>query len=169
MELKHKSGIRDVALVAVLTALLTGAKLAFSLLPNIEPTSFLLIVYTLAFGWRRVRYILPLFVLTEGLLYGFGLWWFSYLYVWAILVGVTYLFRRERSPLVWAIISALYGLLFGLLCSLPTLCVGGFAAAFAWWIAGIPFDLLHGGGNFLFCLLLFRPVMRFLEQHSPKG
>ena len=33
---------------------------------------------------------------------------------------------------------------------------------FAWWIAGIPFDLVHGISNLIIGLVLFRPAKRIL-------
>ena len=39
---------------------------------------------------------------------------------------------------------------------------GGPAVALSWWISGIPFDLLHCGGNFVMVLVLFKPLRRLL-------
>ena len=30
---------------------------------------------------------------------------------------------------------------------------------FTWWIAGIPYDILHGISNFAACLVLYKPLM----------
>ena len=35
---------------------------------------------------------------------------------------------------------------------------------FNWWIAGIPFDLIHGASNFLIMLLLYKPVRRVMDN-----
>jgi hypothetical protein len=32
------------------------------------------------------------------------------------------------------------------------------------WVSGIPFDLLHCGGNFVMALVLFRPLRRLMEK-----
>lgn len=60
-------------------------------------------------------YTLAVFVLLEGLLYGFGLWWFSYLYIWAILAVAAWLFRKMESRLGWGLLCGFYGLIFGTL------------------------------------------------------
>ena len=69
---------------AFLAAILVIVQVAFSFLPNIEFVSLLIILYTLVFEKRTVV-IIYLFALLEGILYGFGVWWIMYLYVWTIL------------------------------------------------------------------------------------
>ena len=71
--------------------------------------------------------------------------------------------RRERSPLLWAAAGGAFGLSFGALCALPYL-AGGPWAAFAYWTAGIPFDLLHCAGNFSLTLALERPLYTLLAK-----
>ena len=36
--------------------------------------------------------------------------------------------------------------------------------ALAWWVSGIPFDLLHCAGNFAMALVLFRPCRQVLTR-----
>ena len=115
-------------------------------------------------------YIIYLFALLEGITYGFGIWWFMYLYVWTILWAIVMLLGRQpRSSLFWAIIAAFFGLFFGLLCSFPYLVTGGIAMAFSWWITGIPFDISHCVFNFLIVLVLFRPLDRLFSYLKSKG
>lgn len=148
---------RDIVICGILSALLIIVQVAFASLPNIEFVSFLIIIYTL-FYRKKIIMILATFILVEGILYGFGLWWFTYLYVWAILSVVTYALRKMNSALGWAIVSGFFGLSFGLLCSFVYLLIGGWSMALSWWISGIPFDLIHCVSNFLVCLFLYRPV-----------
>lgn len=147
---------------AFLTAILFVLQIALSYLPNIELVSLFVILYTLMLG-RRVTPILTAFTLLEGTIYGFGVWWFSYLYIWPILAGMTWLLKRAGVPdWCYAVLSCLHGLGFGFLCSLPYLS-GGIGAAFTWWIAGIPFDLVHGVSNLILAWILFRPLRRVLS------
>ena len=61
-------------------------------------------------------------------------------------------------------ISGAFGLVFGALCAIPYLISGGPGAAFAYWSAGIPYDILHCGGNFVLTLILYNPVLRLLKH-----
>ena len=153
---------RQLALPGILTAVLLGGQVALAALPNVEIVSLLVILYSLLLG-RRVFLVVYAFALLEGFLYGFGLWWISYLYAWPLLAGlVLILGRRERPALFWALVSGFFGLGFGALCALPYLAAGGPAAALSYWLAGLGFDLIHCGGNFGMCLLLFRPLHQLL-------
>ena len=167
----RRSIARDVATAGIMIAMIEVCKLAMQGLPNIEMTSFLLILFTLHFGHLTLLTV-PALILIEGLIYGFGLWWVMYLYAWPLLALIAYLFRKSDSAFFWAIVSGVFGLLFGLLCSFPYFFIGataggisgGLRALFAWWIAGIPYDLLHGAGNFALMLALYRPVSSLLRR-----
>ena len=153
-----KNSVFDVALVGIMVAVIEVCKVAMMELPNIELTSFWLLIFSKHFG-RRVYWVIPVFILIEGALFGFGDWWVMYLYAWPLLVLAARLFRKSDEALTWAIISGVFGLLFGLLCALTKIFfMGSVQAAFAWWIAGIPWDFVHGGANFVLMLLLYKPM-----------
>ena len=98
-------------LCALLAALMMVLKMAMAPLPNIEPVSLLILVYALVFG-RQVYYIVFTYVLLEGLVFGFGLWWLSYLYIWPLWAALVLLLGRSgtRPPLLWAAASGIFGL-----------------------------------------------------------
>lgn len=160
----------DVALVGMMVAVIEACKLAMTTLPNVELTSFWVILFALCFG-RLVILVIPAVILIEGLIYGFGLWWVMYLYAWPLLAWVVFRLRSMDSALGWAVVSGLFGLMFGALCSIPYGVIGavdglasGLRAAFVWWIAGIPFDLIHAAGNFALMLVLYRPMRRAMDS-----
>ena len=148
--------VKDIAVIGMLSALLITVQVGLSFLPNIELVSALIILITLVFG-RKTLYIIYVFVAVEGIIYGFGIWWFNYLYVWTVLYFVVILLRKFRSPLLWAAVSGIFGVTFGALCSIPYFIMGGIASAAAYWIAGIPFDIIHGISNFIIALFVFIP------------
>lgn len=149
--------------MGLFAAVLFAGQVALASVPNVEIVSLLVILYTLALG-RRVLFVIYTFVLLEGIFYGFGIWWVSYLYVWPLLALVTLAFRRVDSLLFFSILSGFFGLFFGALCAIPYLFAGGAAAAFAYWISGLPFDLIHCGGNFAVCLVLYKPLRRVIGR-----
>ena len=163
--MKRKSALtaRDVAVMGMLTAVLFGAKTIMVPLPNIEPVSLLVMVYVSVLGLKA---LLPIYayVMLEIFTWGFGYWSACYLYVWLALALAAWGLRRMESPLGWAILSGAFGLGFGALCSLTYWVSGGWAFALSWWLSGIPFDLLHGVGNFALTLALFRPCQNLLRR-----
>lgn len=146
----------------VLGALTFAAKLVMSPLPNIEPVSLLVMLFSVTFG-KKALFPIYVYVLLELSVFGLGLWTAAYLYIWALLALAACLLRRMESPLGWAILSGTFGLLFGGLCAPVCLLTGGPAFAWSWWLSGIPFDLFHCAGNFALALVLFRPARRLLE------
>lgn len=161
---------QDVATAALMVALIEVFKFFMQAMPNIEMTSFLIILFALRFG-RLTYYAIPAFILIEGLIYGFGLWWVMYLYAWPLLALFARAFSRVDSAFFWAMVSGAFGLLFGFLCAIPYFFIGlpgGFSAGlvqmFSWWVAGIPFDLIHGISNFALMLALYRPISDLLRR-----
>lgn len=148
--------------MGALSAILLAGQLGLAFLPNIEVVSTLIILYTLTYK-KLVFPVIFTFVLLEGMVFGFGIWWISYLYIWNILALIVLVLQKIDSALLWAVISGAFGLLFGALCAIPYLITGGPGAAIAYWSAGIPYDILHCGGNFVLTLILFRPLLRLLK------
>ena len=167
---KSQFSILDIARIGLMVAVIEVSKFALSSMPNIELTSFWLIMFTLFIGWKIVA-VVPVFILIEGALYGIHLWWFMYLYAWPLLVLITWILRKNTSPVLWAIVSGIFGLCFGGLCSIPYFFIGmsgggiaaGFRAAFTWWAAGIPWDFIHCAGNFTIMLVLYHPVSKAMN------
>lgn len=158
-----KLNVKELVLIALLSALLLVSQVALAFLPNMEVVSLLVILYTLFFK-KKTLYIIYIFAILEGLVYGFGTWWIMYLYVWTILWGITMFLKEEKSPVIWAFISGFFGLFFGTLCSVPYFFIGGVAMGFSWIAAGLMADVIHGIGNFVAALLLFKPLYTAFEK-----
>jgi hypothetical protein len=163
--MKKGFSIKDIAYIGMAVALIESCKVALSFLPNIELTSFWLVMFTLFMGWKALV-IIPVFITIEASLYGPHVWIIMYLYVWPILVLLTLLFRKNKSALFWALLSGFFGLAFGLLCTpaqvifftKPDTIQKALKAGFTWWVAGIPFDIAHCIGNFSLMLVLYHPI-----------
>ena len=156
--------LKDLTALAVFAALMIALQVALAGLPNIELVTLMIILATCVLGWKSLLSV-AIFILAEGLLYGFGIWWFNYLYVWPLLVLMVMALRKWSHPLLWAVLGALYGLLFGTLCSVPYFFAGGFAAGVGYIVSGLPFDLAHCAGNFISVLLLFYPLEQVLKKY----
>lgn len=164
---KKKTGkpflsVREICLFSFLGALIFMFKLVMAPLPNIEPVSLMILILAKEFRAKGLIAVV-IYICLEFLIYGIALWSLAYLYVWFILYGLAY-WIRKTGVLDHAILSAFFGLSFGFLCGLSMELFGGFSAFLSWWIAGIPFDLLHAAGNFTLCLLLYKPLVQIFEM-----
>jgi len=150
-------------LFAILGAMTFAAKYVMSFLPNIEPTSLMVMLFAVIFGWKAL-YPVYLYVLMEIMLYGINLWNLNYLYIWAILLVAACFMRPLKNPVWWALLSGLFGLAFGFLCSPVYVFLNGWDFAVRWWLAGLSFDVTHAVGNFVIALVLFVPLRNLLER-----
>ena len=153
----------DITQIALMVAVIEVSKIALSNIPNVELTSFWIIMFTLYFR-KRIFYVIPVFILMEGMIYGFGLWWIMYLYAWPILAIVVLTMCKLKSAWDYAMVSGVFGLLFGFLCAIPYIFTSGLTGAFVWWVHGIPWDLVHGIANFAIMLILFKPMQTVMSK-----
>ena len=155
--------LREWILFGILGAMTFALKLGMAALPNIEPVSLCLLVFGAVFGYKAL-YPTFVYVMLEILCFGLGVWNVYYLYVWPMLVITAIFLRGIKQPLVWALVSGVYGLLFGALCGIADIFIGGLGYAVAKWASGIPFDIAHCIGNFIIALVLFKPLRELLEK-----
>ena len=88
---KTNTALKDLILSGLFGALLLAVQVVLAPLPNVELVSLLVALYAIEFP-RQIPGALAVFVLLEGLIYGFGIWWVMYLYVWPLLAAVCWLF-----------------------------------------------------------------------------
>lgn len=154
--------VRELAELALLTALVAGGKEAMNALPNIHPVTLLLLLAVLRHG-RRALYVAFGFSLIEVSLYGASS--LAYLYLWPLLVLAAIPFRSSRSRLFWGAFAGIFGMSFGALCAIPYFVIGGWQAALSYWVSGIPFDLVHGISSAVLVYLLLLPLHRLMERY----
>ena len=163
MAMRPKLPLREMVLFGVLGALTFALQVVMAPLPNIEPVSLMVMLFAVTFGWKGL-YPTYIFVVMEILFYGIGGWAMYYLYIWVALFVAARLLRNMEHPLAWAILSGAYGLLFGALCALLDVFIGGVGYAVAKWASGITFDLAHCVGNFVIALVLFVPLRKLFAK-----
>ena len=161
--LAGKFSAYEICSLALIGALMFAIKAALAALPNIHLNAVLIILAVVFFGAKAIYSVL-IYIMLEGMIFGFGLWWLSYLYIWPTFSFVALIFRKNDSAMIWAVIAAVFGLSFGALCAIPYLFIGGVEMAFSYWISGIPFDLSHCAGNFIITLLLYKPLYRIMAK-----
>ncbi len=155
--------ILEMVLFGMLAGLTFALQVVMGPLPNIEPVSLLVILFAVTFGWKCL-YPIYIFVVMEVLYYGISLWNVYYLYIWAVLAVAAILMRKTQNPFAWAMLSAVFGLLFGALCAIVDVFIGGPAYAVSKWAMGIPFDVTHCIGNFVIALVLFKPLRQLMDK-----
>lgn len=165
---KRHLSVREMIVFSLLAVLMFSSKVIMAPLANIHLVGMLTMVYTLSY---RKKALIPLYlyVLLEGVFFGFTLWWIPYLYVWTILWGITMLLPKQMpskiAMIVYPVLCALHGLLFGVLWAPSQALLLGFSfeQTVAWVAAGFYFDILHCISNFVMGFLIL-PLSAFLKR-----
>lgn len=165
---RRRISIRELAELAVICAIMVGGKEVLNSLPNIHPLMLLIVLCVKLYGIRAL-YPVAGFVAIETMLYGISLWTICYLYIWPLYTLIALLFRANESRLFWALYVGICGLLFGAFSAVTTLVLSGWRAAVAYWVAGIPFDAIHGVSNFIIVFFLLNPLLKLVRTILKAG
>lgn len=132
-------------------------------LPNIEIVSLLIIVFSRKFGFKTL-YSVYIFVFCEIVTYGIHIWVINYIYVWAILCITVCLIKRIDNNIIYGLVAAIFGLMFGTLCSLPYFITGGITMGISYIISGFWFDIVHCFANLILTLVLYTPLTKVMDK-----
>lgn len=160
--------LKEIVICTILGTVMFATKVLMAALPNIHLVGMFIIVFAFVFRAKALLSIY-LYVILEGLFFGFTPWWVPYLYIWTILWGVVMLLPK-RMPIkvqcvVFPAICCLHGLFFGaLFAPVQALMFGmNFKQTLTWIAAGLSFDILHAVGN-LCAGMLAVPLVKALKK-----
>lgn len=145
-----------------------ASKVIMEILPNVHLLGVFVIALTVVYR-KKALYPIYTYVFINGLAAGFATWWIPYLYLWTVLWSGAMLLPKkmpdEIRPIVYMVLCALHGFLFGTLYAPAQAILFGldFKGMVAWIIAGLPWDLVHGVSNF-FCGMLICPIIKLLQN-----
>lgn len=147
-------------------------KIVMEPLPNIHPVAVLTVTYSVVFGYKA---FIPLgiFVILNGVIAGFNVWWLPYLYIWLPLVALTLIVPKKApegvKAVFYIIICALHGISYGTLYAPAQALMFGlnFKETLAWIAAGFPFDVIHSVSNAFLGTLVY-PLSKALSKAVEK-
>ena len=157
----------------MLGAMMFCSKVIMEFLPNIHLIGMFTVAFTLVF---RSKALVPIYinVFLIGVYGGFNLWWLPYLYIWTLLWAAA-MFIPRKTPgwllcIICPVICSLHGFLYGILYAPAQALMFGldFKGMVAWIIAGFPYDIVHGIGNFVAGLLIV-PLTQLMQKLLAKS
>lgn len=164
------------ALVATLAALAALGRVAFAPLPNVKPTTDVVLLSGYVLGGAPGFAVGAVGALTSNLVFGQGPWTPWQMTAWG-LVGVLGAgwarVTRQRLPR-WstAALCGVSGLLYGALLNLSVLTAAGGTPSLGQWAAveaaGLPFDVAHAVGNIVFFLAFGPAFVRVLRRYRAR-
>ncbi len=163
-----KINIKEIVIFAMLGSLMFASKVLMEILPNMHLVGVLIVAITVVYR-QKALYPIYVFVFLQGLFGGFNLWWYPYLYIWAILWLMVMLIPKNLpqkvEPFVYMAVCSLHGFLYGIFYSVFQAIVYnlGLKGMVAWIITGIPFDITHGISNLLLGVLIV-PLIKAMRM-----
>jgi len=163
---------REIAVIAVLGTVAAVGRIPFAALPNIQPTTFIVIVSGFVFGPRAGFVVGSTAAVVANFFLGHGPWTPWQMFTWGLsgatagLLGAVF---PRIGPWGLAVFSFLWGYLYGWIMNLwfwtafiHPLNLQSFIATYA---ASFWFDTCHAVGNLFFYLLLGPGVIRVLRRY----
>ena len=168
MENQKYKKLVDILVFTMLGVIMLLSKLLMEALPNFHLLGTLITAYTIVYRKDALKPIY-IFVMLSGIIYGFGIWWIPYLYIWTLLWVMVMLLPKNMNPKVavpvYMIVSGLHGILYGTLYAPAQVLLFrlDFKGMLAWIAAGFSFDVMHCVGNIALGILIL-PIANALRK-----
>jgi energy-coupling factor transport system substrate-specific component len=181
---KSKTDEKVLAVIATLGAVAAIARVPFAAIPNVQPTTFLVMLSGYIFGVRVGFLVGAVAALVSNVFLGQGPWTLWQMLAWGLAGAFAggmrrFLGRTDNPPLAsswhkWLFVAGctLWGFLFGWIMNLWIFVgMGAFMnmkSFISLYLASFSFDAAHAAGNFLFALLLGQPFARIFSRYHQK-
>ena len=156
-----------IVLIGLFSRLLVALQVALAFLPNVELVTFLMLMYALLLPASMSVFISLVFATLEMLVWGLtGDWVVGYYWIWLVWIGLIYTLKPvlKHNHYSWALVSGLWGFLFGMLFAINHGIFYGLQFSFIYWVRGISFDIIHAISNYIIVLVLFKPSYNILKH-----
>ncbi|MGM9899502.1 MAG: hypothetical protein ACI32E_02845 [Bacilli bacterium] len=162
----RRKQIFEVVLIAICTALLTSLEIALSILPNIQLTFLLIIVFSKVLKTKKTLIIIILHVIIDNLIMAsFNIFFVLVMMIGLMIIPLTLntIFKKVTSPLGLAGLSIIYALIYSWLYIIPSVLLlkNDFRI---YLIQDLPFEGLLAGSSFLSVLWLYTPLTRIIDN-----
>ena len=163
-----KLNIRDIAVFAMLGALMFAGKKIMEFLPNVHPLTFLTVAYTAVYR-RRAIYPVIVYLVLETFISGGISWLVPYYYIFPLCHIVTLCvpstLSNVKKQICYTAICTFFGIAFGTLYAPWQAIMWGlsFSKTLTWIAVGFPYDVIHAAGNFALSFAIL-PIVKGLEK-----
>jgi len=157
---------------ALLVGLAISGRLLLDPIPNVQPVTFLVIMIGIYFGISYSIAFATVVTLSSNIMLEHGIWSNYQIIGWATIGIFAALLRNqfiqnEKLNITnLAMFAAFSGFLFDWIVSLSILHNVETTFFLVYLLNGIPFDLLHAGGNVVFVAWLANPLSELMNRHT---
>jgi energy-coupling factor transport system substrate-specific component len=164
--------IKDLTLIALLSAILFVQQLALSMLPNIQFTTLLIVLYTKVLGFKKTTLIIFIHVIISNFFSPYGtvnpMFLPSMFIAWMLIpISLNTIFKKVDSAFTLAFIGFVFGFIYGWT-FIPISVYILDAPLKAYFLMDLPFEIIMAISNFLTILWLYDPLKKVLEHQKEK-
>jgi hypothetical protein len=164
--------IKDLTLIALLSAILFVQQLALSMLPNIQFTTLLIVLYTKVLGFKKTTLIIFIHVIISNFFSPYGIvnpMFLPLMFIaWMLIpISLNTIFKKVDSAFTLAFIGFVFGFIYGWT-FIPISVYILDAPLKAYFLMDLPFEIIMAISNFLTILWLYDPLKKVLEHQKEK-
>ena len=158
---------KDIVLIAFFAVILFVQEEIFTILPNIQLTVFLLVLYSKKLGVKRTSFIIMIHVLLDNLVLGsFHLFYVPFMFIGWILIPILLntVFKNVEQSFQLALLGILFSLLYSWIYIIPQVLfyqVNWIGYLFA----DIVFEILLAASSFISILWLYDPCAKIFDRY----
>jgi len=163
---KIKFSIKDITLVAILAAILFVQEEAFSFIPNVQLTVFILVLYSKKLGFSKTTLIICIHVALDNAVMGsFNLFYTPAMFLGWMFIPITIctLGGNIESPIVLAVLGALLSFIYCWMYIIPNVILLDINPI-AYLITDILWEVILAGCSFLSILWLYKPCSKLFDR-----
>jgi energy-coupling factor transport system substrate-specific component len=166
---EKKSDAKLIAILGSLAALSVAGRCLFAAIPNVKPSTFIIIIAGYVFGPLAGFMVGATTALVSNIFFGQGPWTVWQMLAWGLAGFVAGLLgpkkRLEGRCAAWGF---LFGWFMNLYFVLGFIHPAGFSAFLTACGASLWFDALHAAGNFIFAFLLGPALIAMLRRYQAR-
>lgn len=156
----------------IIVILAVSGRLLFDPIPNVQPVTFLAIMVGIYFGISYSIVFATIVTLSSNVMLEHGIWSNYQIIAWASIGILAALLRgqfiqnNKLNITNVAIFAVFSGFMFDWIVSLSILHNVDTSFFLIYLLNGVPFDLLHAGGNVVFVAWLANPLSELMDRHT---
>lgn len=172
---KSSMGTKEIALVATLSAFSAVCRVPFSVIPSVQPTTFLVALSGLVFGSYEGFLVGSTAAFISNIFLGQGPWTPWQMFAWGIIGAISGILGKGDRKIpseVFGVICFFYGILFGWITNLWVILsafkVINIETIVSANLTSFTVDIMHAGGNFIFAVVFYDKFYKILTRFKKR-
>lgn len=166
--MKRYFSLKGITLIAMLSTISIVGRVFMNPIPNVQPTTFIIIAVGFVFGPIYGLTVALLSTIISNMVLGMGLWTVGQVIAWGLIGLISGLIGQRYKKVHYIVLAIYFGFtayLYGFIMSLWTLVLHPITF-WMYYISGLPFDTNHAVGNVIIYLVAGKILLNVLEKQK---